>query len=692
MSELLLELYSEEIPARMQGLIAEELKDRFQKLLGARQINAGGVEVFYSPRRIALLANSLPKVLPAQTIEKRGPRVGAEAKALEGFLKSTGLKLADLEKRTIDKNEFYFAVQKKPELSLANVLQEIIEEILPKINLPKSMKWGNYEMRWVRPLKNILCLFDGKIVPVKFFHLEANNQTFGHFILHNKPLIVENFKDYQNKLTQNKVIYSQTERRKIIVEGAKKIASKLKLTLLEDADLIDEIVGLNEFPNVAHANIDSKYMHLPKEVLISSIKKNQKYLCLVDDNNNLAPYFIYITNVEPNSLIEAGNKRVLKARLEDAKFFFEQDKKIGLSGLKIKLSSIIFHQKLGSLEDKGLRVKAVAKFLSIWVPNCSLELVERVAEIYKCDLLTEVVKEFPELQGIMGYYYSLYQKEDSLVALAIKEHYRPANLNDAVPTNPISVAIAIADKVDFLVSLYVAGEKPTSSGDPFALRRMAIGIIKILLINKISIPLNLLIEQGLKQLPKDLIKESGKTKEELTSEIIEFVFDRLKYLLKNEGLRADIINACVEPRIEGGEFDLFHSASKTIQLSLFLKEEQGKAMLQSYKRAHNILKSHQEHHALIKRKLKESLLIEPAEQELFKTLKEKDDLIDEKIKNNHFYESLEVLSTLTPPVNVFFDKVLINADDEKIKENRYLLTAFIVKQYHKFANFSLVED
>ena len=484
---------------------------------------------------------------------------------------------------------------------------------------------------------------------------------------------------------------SNEKRKEIIVTEAKKIASTLNFSLIENQDLIEEIVGLNEFPNVAFDTIDEKYMHLPKEVLISSIKKHQKYLYMEDaKNNHLAPYFIFVSNIAVNDNIKNGNKKVLRARLEDAKFFYEHDKKIKLDSLQENLKSIIFHQKLGSLFDKTQRVSSIIKFLSIWIAFCKADLAERCTQIYKCDLTLELVKEFPELQGIMGYYYALHQNEEKEVALAIKQHYQPVSLTDEVPTSPLSVALALSDKIDSLVGLYLAGEKPSGSGDPFSLRRMALGIIKILLKNKISINLNLLLTHVLKQIPKEVIKDyksfhNKKSSDEVVADISDFIYDRLKFLLKNEGVQLDVIEAVA---IKDKNFDIFQASSKIANLALFLKQPSGKKIVESYKRANNIFKNEKD---IKNEKVSPKLFQETAEKELFDFIKENDDVLDEKIAKNMFKNSLEILFTLSQKVDLFFDKVLIHAEDENIKQNRFALIAFILKQYNKYGNFSAIE-
>lgn len=691
MAEFLFEIVCEEIPASMQSVIASNMQERFLNALKEKQVTYKNSKIFYTPRRLVLVIDGLLETLPKQTLEKKGPRVGADAKALEGFLKVAGVKIENLERRKLENGEFYFAIQTKLETKVIDIIKQIGNEVLPKVYLPKSMLWANYNIKWARPIKNILALFNEKVVEIEFGHLKANNKSNGHLTLSNEDFEVKNFADLERKLSEKNVVLSNEKRKQIILDEAKKIASNLNFNLIENQDLIDEIVGLSEFPNVAFDNIDEKYMSLPKEVLISSIKKHQKYLYMEDvKNKHLAPYFIFVSNIPVNDNIKNGNKKVLRARLEDAKFFYESDKKIKLDSLQENLKSIVFHQKLGSLFDKTQRVSSIIKFLSIWVPFCKADLTERCAQIYKCDLTLEVVKEFPELQGIMGYYYALNQHEEKEVALAIKEHYQPVSLIDEVPTNPLSVALALSDKIDSLVGLYLAGEKPSGSGDPFSLRRMALGIIKIILKNKISINLNLLLIHTLKQLPKEVTKEyksiyNKKSNDDISADIADFIYDRLKFLLKNEGVQSDIIETVA---IKDKNFDIFQASSKIANLALFLKQPSGKKMIENYKRANNIFKNEK---GIKSEKVSPKLFQEPIEQELFEFIRKNDDIIDEKIDKNQFKDALELLLILSQKVDLFFDKILINAEDEHIKQNRFALIAFILKQYNKYGNFSVIE-
>ncbi|MCB2081709.1 MAG: glycine--tRNA ligase subunit beta, partial [Rickettsiales bacterium] len=421
MAELILELLSEEIPARMQVPMAEELRRRFEAAVKTAELYHSKIETYVTPRRLVLFADGFSLTQENKMEERRGPRVDAPEKAIEGFVRSTGLKKSQLVTKKTDKGEFYFAMIEQKGKPTREVLQSILEEILPALTWPKSMRWGAYSMRWVRPLTNLCCVFGGETLPLVFGHITSNNQSFGHRFLGPKAFTVKQFMAYQETLRKQHVILSTEERKWIIREEAIALAKSKRFKLEEDEGLLDEVAGLVEWPHVLMGTIEKHYMEVPEEVLISAIRTHQKYFVLRDSNGNLAPHFLVVSNMDkdPKGAIVAGNERVLRARLADASFFFTHDQKISLENRAEKLARIVFHARLGTVEEKMLRLKATAKFLAVWVPHADLDMVDRASRLCKSDLTTEMVGEFPELQGIMGYYYAQAAGEPDAIAQAI---------------------------------------------------------------------------------------------------------------------------------------------------------------------------------------------------------------------------------------------------------------------------------
>ncbi len=711
MAELLLELFSEEIPARMQKNAAEELKSKLIFYLKEQGLYHQKVKSFVTPRRLVVAADGLSLTQEEKTEERRGPRVGAPDKAIEGFVKSAGLRSADdLIVKDTGKGEFYFAIQKTQGKPTKDILKEGLEEIIASISWPKSQRWGSYETRWVRPLKNIACVFGGDILPLKYGHLVANDNSEGHRFLSEGAFKVNKFNDYKQELNSRFVMLDHAERQQVILDAARELAAEHKLELVADEKLLEEVAGLVEWPVVLMGKIEPEYMDIPDEALISSIRTHQKYFTLKGKDGKLAPYFIVVSNMETpdgGAHIIAGNERVLRARLADANFFYDQDRKVPLEQRVEKLKSIVFHARLGSLYDKTQRVAALAKFLAVWVPHANLDDVERAALLSKADLATEMVGEFPELQGTMGYYYALEEGEPDNVALAIYEHYKPAGSQDAIPTNPESITLAICDKMDTLAGLFAIDEHPTGSKDPFALRRAALGIIRIILENRLSIPLNILIDNALKHYPKQLFTAADEDEEaekrgllkrgkkrtkvnpaEIAEELRVFFIERLKALLKSEEIRHDLINAVMG----AGEDDVLRMTRRVAALDKFLHTEDGEQLLQSYKRAVNILAIEEKKDNAYYRPLANSAALEQHEEKrLFTASKKARTMIKDALKQDDFEEAMNLLSKLRKPIDAFFDKVVVNANNKELRTQRLKLLSSLRELYDDIADFSEIE-
>src|SRR5690606_29259634 len=477
MAELLLELFSEEIPARMQANAAADAA----RLGGEGRKDAGlefdRLEGFATARRLAGVVDGLPAAQLDTFEERRGPRVGAPEKAVEGFLKSTGLSLDQLEERESDKGAFYYAVIETRGRPTIEVLPDLLSAAVSALPWPKPMRWGAYSARWVRPLHNILCLFNGDVVPLAWEHLRANNQTFGHRFMAPAAFTVSGFDDYRAKLKNAYVVLDAAERERDIAKDAPRLASNEGLTLIEDPALLAEVAGLVEWPECLIGSFDPGYLDVPQEALISAMRSHQKYFSLAGSDGRMAPRFIVVANLRAEDggrMITAGNERVLGARLSDAKFFWDKDREKSLESRVADLEKIIFHAKLGTVREKVERVISLTREIAAFVPGADAALAARAALLAKADLTTEMVGEFADLQGLMGRYYAAHDGEDPAVATAIEEHYSPLGPGDRCPSDPVSVVVALADKIDTLVGFFTIDEKPTGSKDPYALRRAAL--------------------------------------------------------------------------------------------------------------------------------------------------------------------------------------------------------------------------
>lgn len=660
MTELLLELFSEEIPSKMQVKAANQMLEILVKEIENIGISASKAEFFVTPRRMTLYIEGLPELLPEKIIEKKGPKIDAPEAAIQGFLKSVGLKINEL---SIIEG-CYYAKKLEKEKPLAEVLKAIIEQILISFTWPKSMRLSNGRSRWVRPLRNILCLFDSNILPIEFFNLIANDYSFGHRFMAPNQHKITSFADYQNKMKQSFVILSSEERKEIIKNKATEISAKLGLKVILDSNLLDEVVGLVEYPNVLCGKIDSKFTKLPKEVLVSSMKTHQRYFYLEDSEGNIAPYFIFVANVkyDHDDIIIQGNEKVLGARLADAQFFWELDLKSPSSANLAKLAKMTFHHKLGSMFDKTNRIIELAEFIAKSLNYPELTKVKKAALLSKTDLVSEMVGEFPELQGIMGKYYAKQSGEESDVAIAIAEHYRPIDTNDQGDISYLGAIIAIADKLDTIIGLWIAGEKPTSSKDPFALRRAALGVIKLLRHHKMNLSLS---KTFVKVILQYNVQDNG-----ILEEVTSFFNERLKYYLKAENFRHDLILAT-----ENSD-DIYNVIEKLKALSEFIKESKAQDLLIAVKRILNIIGTTKEQ---IGYEVERDLLSAPEATlyEAYNSMKE--------------VRKCEDLLPLAPLISEFFDKVMVNDPNLQLRKNRLNLLNNIACLSYKIADFSKIE-
>ncbi len=698
MPQLLLELFSEEIPARMQKRAEEDLARAFGEKLKAAGLEPKAIKTFASPRRLGLVIEELPAKAADVNEEKKGPRVGAPDQAIQGFLKSAGLASIDQAQVVEDKKgAFYVAKIERAGRATATIVQEIIPEIVRAFPWPKSMRSGESDLTWVRPLHNVLSLFDGAPVKIEIEGVGAKPETFGHRFHGPGAIKPRDFADYAAKLRDAKVLIDREERKAIILEQAKKLCADKKLELVEDIGLLEEVCGLVEWPVTLLGDMDPAFLDLPGEVIRLSMRTHQKYFAVRDPKTQkLAPHFITVANVEAKDggkAIAAGNARVLSARLNDARFFWDTDKKTPLytEERREKLKKIVFHQKLGSVWDKVERVKALAAELCA-VTGADVESVQRAAELAKMDLVTETVGEFPELQGQVGrQLYALEKGANASIAAAIEDHYRPLGPNDRVPEDKVAVTLALADKLDTLVGLWViADEKPTGSSDAFGLRRATLGSVRGILINSIRLGMAWAIDKALNQY--------GKTEEELIAagvnsllDVQEFFADRLIVQLRDQGKRHDLVDAVFAL----GDDDLVRIVARVEALDAFLKTEDGANLLAGYKRAANILSAEEKKGKWsadeAQGQVDAAKLAEPAEKALHAALESAVPTARSAVEKEDFASAMKALAGLRAPVDEFFEKVLVNAEDAMLRRNRLLLLSRLREALSAVADFSKIE-
>jgi glycyl-tRNA synthetase beta chain len=744
MPDLLLELFSEEIPACMQTRAAEDLR----KAVTDRLVDAGliyeGAKAFVTPRRLTLAVHGVPVRQKDVREEKKGPRVGAPDTAVAGFLKAAGLKsISEAKVQPDKKGDFYVAVIEKPGRAAIEVIDEILSDVIKTFPWPKSMRWGVRSkdpgaLTWVRPLHSIVATFgpeteEPDIVPFAIDGIAAGNETRGHRFLAPAPFTVRRLADYLQKLDKAKVVADAERRRDIILTEAKQLAFAQGLELVEDEGLLAEVAGLVEWPVVLVGSFDQSFLHIPEEVIRATIRNNQKCFVLRDGAHaKLVNKFILVSNIEAEdggAAIVAGNERVIRARLSDAKFFYETDLKTRLEDRLPKFEHIVFHEKLGTQAERIERIERLAGELAPLV-GADVEKAKRAARLCKADLLTEMVGEFPELQGLMGKYYAEEQGEDEAVAHAIEDHYKPKSPDDLVPSDPVSVAVALADKIDTLICFWIVREKPTGSKDPFALRRAALGVIRVILDNAAKLHLLRLAEYILRQLldfgvidsiedadfarllevkfkgrrvDHSLTKQKSQFADSttallqyrtqyldsLSNDLLAFFADRLKVQLRDQGARHDLVDAVFA--LEGQD-DLLLIVRRVEALGKFLDTEDGKNLVAGYKRATNIIrieekKDNREYTGAPNPKLYQ----QAEEKALAQAIGVAKADAERAVAAEDFEAAIRATASLRPHVDAFFDKVTVNVEDKTLRENRLKLLNEIRAATRAVADFSRIE-
>ncbi|HEX6865665.1 MAG TPA: glycine--tRNA ligase subunit beta [Caulobacteraceae bacterium] len=689
MPQLLLELLSEEIPARMQGQAARDLERMARERLTAAGLTPTELRTWAGPRRLTLVAEGLPAAQDDRTEERKGPRVGAPDQAIEGFLRSTGLKRGDL----IERDGVWFASIHSKGRPTAEIVATMVEEIVRGFPWPKSMTWGSGKLRWVRPLRRILCVFDRKVVEFAIDGIESGDLSEGHrFMGTGQPFRARDFNEYEEALGGHFVVLDAAERKARILAGAARLCKAKGLELVEDEGLLDEVAGLAEWPVPVLGDMDAGFLDLPPEVIRTSMRTHQKYFAVktpgTDKGETLAPHFITVANIEApdgGAAIAAGNAKVLSARLSDARFFWDEDRKIPLEARLETLKGVTFHAKLGTMYERVERIEALAREIAD-VIGVDPETAAKAARLAKADLATGMVGEFPELQGLMGGYYAREEGLPDVIADAIRDHYKPQGPNDELPTEPISVAVALADKFDTLIRFFAIDEKPTGSRDPYALRRAALGVIRILLEGDLRLSLRDIVVRS-NRISSDL--SATKLAAEmlnLTNDVIPFFAERLKVLLREQGKRHDLVDAVFALNDD----DLVRIVARVEALDAFLQTEDGANLLAGYRRAVNILKAEEKKGEVPTGEAKALKGAPPEETALLEALAKAEPKVAAALEKEDFTAAMSQLASLRAPVDAFFDKVLVNSDVKAERDNRLKLLGNVRDAMGRVADFSLI--
>ena len=669
MPQLLLELFSEEIPARMQAQAARDLERMARERLAEAGFLPEGMTAFAGPRRLTLAVDGLAPAQSDRQEERKGPKASAPEQAIEGFLRSTGLARGDL----VERDGVLFAITHKKGRPTPEIVAEMVDQIVRAFPWPKSMTWGTGKLRWVRPLQRILCVFDGEVVPFDIDGVQSGDLTQGHrFMGGRQAFRARTFEQYAEGLAANFVVLDVAERKARILHEGRTLCQARNLELVEDEGLLDEVAGLAEWPTPILGDMDPAFLDLPPEVIRTSMRTHQKYFAVRDPaTGRLAPHFLTVANVEAidgGAAIAAGNARVLSARLNDARFFWDEDRKVPLESRLEKLKGVTFHAKLGTMYERVERIAALARHIAPMV-GADMDQAEQAARLAKADLASGMVGEFPELQGLMGGYYARGEGLGDTIADAIRDHYKPVGPSDSVPAAPTSLAVALADKFDTLAGFFAIDEKPTGSKDPYALRRAALGVIRILLEGRVRMPLHRVVPDT------------------VSADLGAFFADRLKVTLRDQGKRHDLVDAVFAL----GDDDLVRVVDRIEALDAFLKTDDGANLLAGYKRATNILKAEEKKDGAPVAGEARSLTGAP-DEETFLLAALRLALPDLKIEleNEQFTEALGTLAQLRAPVDAFFEKVLVNAEDAAVRQNRLRLLAQVRDAMGLVADFSLI--
>ena len=687
MSEFFLELFSEEIPANLQKNARRSLLQNFKDFFEKKNIKFSKDLSFSTPNRLLILFDGIKPEIHQKEEEIRGPKTDAPEKALDGFLRSNNFQKTNLYQKENDKGVFYFAKKPPKIIKIYDLLNENIPLILDKASWKKSMKWGDFELYWGRPLKSILAVFNNKNLTFKYHHLQSSNSTFIDKDFEDKTKIFNNFKIYTDYFKKSKVIIDQNKRKKLIETQLTKISKKKNLTVEINNKLLDEVTNLVNKPNILVCKFDEKFLQIPKEILITTMQFHQKYFHTFDSNGNITTNFLVVANNKDNKgFIKSGNERVIEARLNDAQFFWEKNKSNNLVKQISKLKSINYFKGLGTYFDKAQRMRKLGAIISDEL-LISKDKVELLTSICKVDLLSDIVGEFPELQGIMGGHFAKFQGFDKDISLAISEHYLPVGIDSKTPKKPFSIALALTDKIDTLVGFFGIDHKPTSSKDPYALRRSALGVIRILLENNKEFKLKDLINYS-----SNLYQEQGFdfSNKALHKDLINFFIERLKNYMREKNIRPDIIEASIN---SNGINNVIKVYKKALILNKLINKEIGQTIISCYKRASNILD-----HELKNQELELSDNTDPGlfkndfEKNLYKKIHDLRKYFTSVNKDENYELSLSNLAESKSTLFDFFDNVMVKDADKAIQKNRLELLQMLCKTFDNYLNFSNIES
>ena len=682
MSELLIELFSEEIPSNLQINARKQLENLLKQNLSSSNLEPKTIEIFSTPTRLAIFITGLPKIIKIPSAEIKGPKVGVSEDVINNYAKSKNLNISDLLEKKTEKGNFYFAKIKGREINTENELAKLIPLALKDISWKKSMKWSDFDLNWGRPLISILAIFNEKLLKFKFAHLETVNFTMLETEDQIKQIKVKSFYDYTNLLRKNEIILDHNERSEYILKKIISICKKKSCKETINQSLLTEVSNLVDKPNIITATFDKSYLELPKEIIRSTLQTHQRYFTLVDLKDRMLNEFIIVANnKDEKKLIKTGNERVVEARLSDANFFWNRDKSFNLIKQINKLKKIVFYENLGTVYDKTQRLRKMAYFISDQL-NINKEKLEIASSVSKSDLASDLVSEFPELQGEMGKYFALNQGFEQDVSNAISEHYLPIGNSSIIPKKPISYSLSILDKLDNLVGFYLINEKPTSSKDPFALRRSAIGLLRTIIENNLVIKISDLIDYFIRIYLDQGVKEKNTQSKK---ELINFLRERMKNILKEKRIRTDIIEASISSHNNDNFLELY---KKTLIMNKFISKELGKNAVSTYKRASNIL---EQERSISKDGPDAVLFKEEEEKELFERINIIRKAFTVKEERKNYEEHLKLLSDTKLSTDKFFEKVKVNDDNNDIKNNRLELLQILCSTFNTFVDFSKLE-
>ncbi len=686
MAELFIELFSEEIPAKLQIHARTAIKQMLEDSLRKKEINFKSSNSFSTPKRLVFVIDGIPEKIEQKKKIIKGPKVGAPQAALDGFVKSNNLSKLDVYKKIIEKGEFYFAETKPKTINILNEFQTILPDTLNNYSWKKSMRWSNYDLTWARPLKSIIALLNNKVINFDFFHLKSGNLTIIDGEKEDKEKKVNSFKSYLKILEYENIILDHEKRKNIIIKKINNICSIRKLQNNINTNLVNEVVNLVENPNVILCKFDEAYLEVPHEILIVTMQQHQKYFPLFDSKNELTNLFLLVSNLpDVKGYIKTGNQRVIEARLSDAKFFWEKNRTQNLVKQITKLKSLSFFNQLGTYYDRTQRLRKLSSLISDQL-NLSKEKVEIASSICKADLVSDLVGEYPELQGVMGKYFAKVQGFSDDISLAISDHYLPTGIDSEVAKKPISIAVALIDKIDILVGFFGINEKPTSSKDPFALRRTAIGLIRTITENNLSIKLKDLISYSIVLYGEQNVKFSNS----LTfKDVLTFLKERFKNLLKDKKIRNDIIDA-VESSNTGDNFLTLYK--KCLVLNKNISKDVCKNIIGTYKRASNIVNQESKNEKANIMGQPDSILFKKDEEKhLFDKINEIRKYFLSTKSQERYDETLKILADAKLTTDNFFDNVIVNDENLDIKKNRLELLQMFCKTYNNFIDFSKME-